>query len=384
MRLEDVPTPCFVVDRRRIEENAALLERVGREAGCRIILALKGFAMFSLFDGLRKHLSGTTASGINEALLGAEMFGGEVHVYSPAFTRREVERLLPVADHISFNSAAQWLAFRELVTTAPRRLSPGLRVNPEHSTGDVAIYDPCSPGSRLGITRAALDDALARVPDLLEGIEGLHFHTLCEQNSDALESTVAAFEERFGDVLPGMRWANFGGGHHITRTDYDIPRLMQTVRRFRERWGLEVILEPGEAVALNTGVLIASVLDITRNGDVANAILDTSATAHMPDVLEMPYRPTIAGAFAPGEQPHTYRLGGQTCLAGDVIGDWSFPRPLQIGDRLVFQDMAHYTMVKTTTFNGINLPSIAIWHADEDRLEVVRTFGYEDYKMRLS
>ncbi len=371
------PSPCFVIETGLLENNLRMLADIQRRAGCKILLALKGFAMWSLFPRIRHVLAGTTASGIHEARLGHDEFGGEVHVYSPAYRDAEIDELLPIADHIVFNSFTQWERYRARVQSAPRRIQCGLRVNPEHREVEVALYDPCGPSSRLGVTAAQFR------PELLDGISGLHFHTLCELDSDALERTLAAFEDRFGEYLPRMSWVNFGGGHHITRPGYDIERLVRVITDFKHRWPLEVYLEPGEAIALHTGFLVATVLDIVRNErDIA--ILDTSATTHMPDVLEMPYRPQIIGAQLPGELPYTYRLGGVSCLAGDVIGDYSFARPLRAGDRLVFTDMAHYSMVKTTTFNGVPLPSIAIYHSDHDELEVVRRFGYEDYRMRLS
>lgn len=372
------PSPAWVLDDALLRRNLELLSQVAERSGAKILLALKGFALWDSFPLVRRYLVGTTASGQDEARLGAETFGGEVHVYSPAFTEAEMAEVLRYADHLSFNSPAQWRRHRAAVEAAPRRISPGLRVNPEHSTGQVPIYDPCAPGSRLG-TRA-----VDLAPGDLDGLEGLHFHTLCEQNSDAFEATLEAFEAKFGEHLPGMRWVNFGGGHHITREDYDIERLVRVIHDFRSRYPhLEVYLEPGEAIALNTGYLVTSVLDIVEN-DGAIAILDTSATAHMPDVLEMPYRPEIVGAGLPGEKAHTYRLGGMTCLAGDVIGDYAFDRPLEIGDRLVFTDMAHYTMVKTTTFNGIRLPSICRIDETDRRVRTVKTFGYVDYMQRLS
>ncbi|WP_340163045.1 carboxynorspermidine decarboxylase [Vreelandella populi] len=372
------PSPAYVVDDTLLRRNLELLKEVQTRSGAKILLALKGFAMWDTFPLVSQYLVGTTSSGQDEARLGAERFGGEVHVYSPAFTDEEMGVVLHYADHISFNSPGQWRRFRDVVAAAPRQVSCGLRVNPEHSTGEVALYDPCARGSRLG-TRA-----VHVTSEVLDGLEGLHFHTLCQQNSDALEATLTAFEERFGKYLPNMRWVNFGGGHHITRAVYDVERLVRVIRDFKARHPhLEVYLEPGEAIALNTGFLVCSVLDIVDN-DGPIAILDTSATAHMPDVLEMPYRPEIIGAGAPGEKAHSYRLGGTTCLAGDVIGDYSFDAPLAIGDRMVFTDMAHYTMVKTTTFNGMRLP--AICRVDETSREVrtVRTFGYEDYMQRLS
>ncbi|WP_129138602.1 carboxynorspermidine decarboxylase [Modicisalibacter coralii] len=376
--IQACPSPAYVVDDALLRRNLERLGQVQADSGAKILLALKGFALWDAFPLVREYLVGTTASGQDEARLGAETFGGEVHVYSPAFTAPEMDVVLRYADHLSFNSPGQWQRFRDTVAAAPRRVSCGLRVNPEHSTGKVALYDPCAPGSRLGTRAANLG------PGDLDGLEGLHFHTLCEQNSDALEATLAAFEARFGPYLADLRWVNFGGGHHITRADYDVARLVRLIRDFKARHPhLEVYLEPGEAIALNTGFLVCSVLDIIDD-DVPNVILDTSATAHMPDVLEMPYRPEIIGAAMPGEKAHTYRLGGTTCLAGDVIGDYAFDAPLAIGDRLVFTDMAHYTMVKTTTFNGIRLPSIC--RVDETSREVrtVRTFGYVDYMQRLS
>lgn len=372
------PSPAYVIDNALLRKNLELLGRVQARSGARILLALKGFAMWDCFPMIREYLVGTTASGQDEARLGAETFGGEVHCYSPAFTEEEMQVVLRYADHLSFNSPGQWRRFRDTVAAAPRRVSCGMRVNPEHSTGAVPLYDPCAPGSRLG-TRAAdlsLED--------LEGLEGLHFHTLCEQNSDALEATLAAFEAKFGQYLGRLSWVNFGGGHHITRADYDVERLVWLVRDFKARHPhLEVYLEPGEAIALNTGYLVCTVLDIVEN-DGTIAILDTSATAHMPDVLEMPYRPEIIGAGEPGEKAHTYRLGGLTCLAGDVVGEYSFDAPLSIGDRLVFTDMAHYTMVKTSTFNGMRLPSICRIDEASRRVRTVKTFGYEDYRQRLS
>jgi carboxynorspermidine decarboxylase len=375
-----VPSPCFVVDEVAVEHNLRILERVQREGGARILLALKAFAMWSLAPLVMRYLKGTCASGLHEARLGREEFGGEVHVYSPAFTEPDLAGILEISDHVVFNSAAQWERFQPLARAAAARrpgLRFGLRVNPEHSEGAAPIYDPCAPYSRLGMPRA-------RFPaDRLDGISGLHFHTLCEQDFAPLARTVAAFEAKFGEYIGRMEWINFGGGHHISRPDYDVDALIRLLVDFRTRHGVQVYLEPGEAIAINTGVLVAEVLDLPWNG-MPLAILDTSATCHMPDTLEMPYRAQVTGAGAPGEHANPYRLGGQTCLAGDVIGDYSFPAPLQIGQRLVFEDMAHYTMVKTTTFNGMRLPSIAIWNSETDALRVVRDFGYEEFKRRLS
>jgi carboxynorspermidine decarboxylase len=380
--LRRVPSPSFVVDLGRLERNVRILADVQARAECKVLLALKGFAMWATAPLVRRHLSGTTASGLYEAKLGAEHFGGESHVYSAAFTEPEMRELVEIVDHVSFNSFSQWEHLRPIVDAARaagRAVSPGIRVNPEHSEVQTPLYDPCAPGSRLGVTRAQFR------ADLLDGIEGLHFHTLCELGADALARTIPAFEAKFGEFIPRMKWINMGGGHHVTHADYDVERLVSLVRDFRARHGgVPVYLEPGEAIAIGTGVLVVSVLDVIRNGDVDIAILDTSATCHMPDVLEMPYRPVIRGAGDPGEKHHTYRLGGMTCLAGDVIGDWSFDAPLRPGDRLVFEDMAHYTMVKTTMFNGVRHPSLCTFDPASDDLRVVRAFRYADYRDRLS
>ncbi len=374
-------TPAFVVDLGLLQANLEKLARVQEASGAKILLALKGFAMHATFPLVRRHLHGCCASGLHEALLAREEFDREVHVYAPAFKESEMAQLLPIADHISFNSPAQWRRFRpqlEAARAAGQHVpSPGLRVNPEHSEVEVSLYDPCSPGCRLGTRATALQN------EALDGLEGLHFHALCEQDADVLERTLAAVEARFPRLLQQVRWVNMGGGHHITRNDYDVERLVRLIRGFRERWNKEVYLEPGEAVALNTGYLVATVLDLVPT-DVPTAILDTSASAHMPDTLEMPYRPHVIGSGRPGEFPHAYRLGGLTCLAGDVIGEYSFPEPLRPGQRLVFADMAHYTMVKTTTFNGVPHPDIDLYDPASGKLRVVRRFGYEDFKNRLS
>jgi carboxynorspermidine decarboxylase len=375
-----VETPCFVVDTGALDDNLAILRRVQAEAGCKILLALKGFAMWATFPRIRTALPGITSSSTHEARLGREQFGGEVHVCAPAYSDADFEELLELCDHVVFNSFSQWKRLKPLAEAHREDGGPavefGIRVNPEHREVEVELYDPCGMGSRLGVVRSEFD------ADALDGISGLHFHNLCELGADALARTLDAFETRFGEFIPRMKWVNFGGGHHITRADYDVEQLIELVKEFRSRWGVAVYLEPGEAIALGTGVLVASVLDLVENdGDIA--ILDTSATAHMPDTLEMPYRAQIVGAGLPGDKRYTYRLGGLTCLAGDVIGEYSFDHPLAIGDKLVFLDMAHYTMVKTTTFNGVRLPSIALWDPDERKLEVVRRFGYEDYKNRL-
>jgi carboxynorspermidine decarboxylase len=374
---ERLPSPCFVVDEVALRRNLSYLQEVQDKAGCRILLALKGFAMFSLFPVIRETLRGTCASSPHEARLGREEFGGEVHAFAAAYSESDIRQICQTADHIVFNSIAQWRRFGPLVRQLAPQIECGLRLNPEYSEVTPEIYNPCCRGSRLGIVRSQFDDSA------LEGISGLHFHTHCEQNVDSLERTLAVVEEKFGQFFRGLKWLNFGGGHHITRDDYDRQRLCQLIRDFRKRHGLEVYLEPGEAVALHTGVLVSHVLDIVHN-EVDIAILDTSACAHMPDVLEMPYRPDIIGAGEPDEHAHTYRLAGLSCLAGDVIGDYSFPRPLRPGDAVVFLDMGHYSMVKTNTFNGIQLPAIAIGDSASGNLRVVREFGYEDFKGRLS
>lgn len=372
-----LPTPAYICDTGALKRNLQVLASVQEETGCRILLALKGFAMFSLFPFIRRYLRGATASSLHEARLAFEEFGREVHVYAPAYRAEEFDEILGYADHLVFNSFPQWERFRERVAASGKRVSCGIRINPQHSEVKTPLYDPCVRFSRLGVVADQFR------PELLAGIEGVHFHALCGQTSDVLARTLTAVEEKFSPYLGQMKWLNFGGGHHITRADYDVNLLKALIGRIQKRYGVEVYLEPGEAVALNAGVLVASVLDIVRN-EMEIAILDTSAAAHMPDVLEMPYRPEIAGAGRPGEYPFTYRLGGLTCLAGDVIGDYSFPEPLRIGQKLIFLDMAHYTMVKNTTFNGVGLPSIGINDPETGKTTIVRRFGYEDYRNRLS
>ena len=369
-------TPVYVVDELALRRNLEILSGVQRRTGCHILLAQKAFSLFYAYPLIGHYLAGTTASGLFEARLAhEEMPGRENHVYSPAYTPAEMAELVAICDHISFNSLAQLEAHRPLWQGS--RASVGLRVNPEHSTQEGhAIYDPCAPGSRLGIRRC---DMPARLPN---GVEGLHFHTLCEQDAAPLVETFAAFEQAFGEYLPQLRWLNLGGGHHITRPGYDLAALEGLILSIREKYGLEVYLEPGEAIALNAGTLITTVLDIVP-GETPVLILDASAACHMPDVLEMPYRPPLHGAGLPGEKPYTCRLAARTCLAGDVIGDYSFDAPPQVGDRLVFGDMAIYTMVKNNTFNGMPLPDIA-WRDAEGGCRVIRRFGYEDFKTRLS
>ncbi len=372
-----IQTPMFIINKAALRENLAILGRVQEQAGCRVLLALKAFAAPSLATEIREVLFGVAASGPHEARLGSEQFGGLVHTYSPAYSPQYFPEVLRYSDHIVFNSLAEYARHRHAVHNAGRAITMGLRINPEHSEVTTPIYDPCGPGSRLGITRADLGDTLP------EGITGLHFHTLCELGADALQRTLAAIERDFSDVLPTLQWMNWGGGHHITKPGYDVALLVQLIRQWKTRYDIEVFLEPGEAIAIGTGVLVSSVLDITCNADIHNAVLDISATAHMPDVLEMPYRPDIADSGEAGERAHTYRLGGMSCLAGDVIGDYSFDTPLRVGQQLHLLDMSHYTMVKTSNFNGVQLPSIATYDPTDDALVVEREFGYESYSERL-
>ena len=375
MYFQNVKTPCFVVDEKRLTDNLEILKDVSERAGCKILLAQKAFSMFYAYPLISKYLAGTTASGLYEARLGKEKFGGETHVFSPAYREDEFEEILKYADDIVFNSPKQVKKYAQKAKNHGK--SVGLRVNPECSTQEGhAIYDPCSPGSRLGTTLANFNESI------LPFLDGLHFHTLCEQNSDDLEITAKAFEEKFGKYLKGMKWVNFGGGHHITRKDYDREKLISVVKHFHEKYDVEVYLEPGEAVVLNAGFLVSTVLETMNNG-MNIAILDTSAACHMPDVLEMPYRPPLMNSGEPNEKEFTYRLGGPTCLAGDVIGDYSFDKPLNEGDKVVFEDMALYTMVKTNTFNGMPLPSILYRKQDGETI-TVKTFGYEDFVSRLS
>ncbi len=389
-----LPTPCFVVDTEALARNLAVLAEVKRRTGCRVLLALKAFSMFSVFPQMRRVLDGCCASSVHEARLGREEFGGEVHAFAAAFSESDMRELAGLVDHVTLNSFAQWRQFRRVLKETGARITCGLRINPEHSEGHTEIYDPCAPGSRLGVRRAAFDG------EPLDGLTGLHCHNLCEQGSEPFARTVAAIEQKFGDLLPRLSWFNFGGGHHITRPDYNLDLLCDTLNAFRRRHpNIETLyLEPGEACALNAGTLVATVLDVVENG-LPIAILDASCACHMPDVMEMPYRPRVfrdaswSGEAAPGpgadrgEDPgvkrHTVRLAGATCLAGDIIGDWSFDAPLRPGDRVVFEDMAHYTMVKTNTFNGIRLPHIAVREAD-GAVRVIRSFGYDDFKSRLS
>lgn len=369
-----IPSPCYVLNESKLITNLELMERVQKESGAHIILALKGFSMWSSFPVVRKYLKGCTASSAWEAELAADTFGREVHAYSPAYKDYDIEVILKHCNHISFNSLTQWHRYREECTAAG--VSMGLRINPEHREAETELYDPSAPGSRLGVPAAQLEGVD------LTGIEGFHVHNLCECDSYALERTLAAVEKRFAKYLPQLKWLNLGGGHLMTRKGYDVDHLIAQLKRLRETYDIEVILEPGSAVAWQTGPLVSEVVDIVENhGKIA--ILDISATAHMPDVLEMPYRPAITDATDAGVKPFTYRLGGNSCLAGDVIGEYSFDHELKPGDRVIFEDMIHYTMVKTSFFNGVEHPSIGILRSNGE-FELVRWFGYEDFKARLS
>lgn len=373
-------TPCYLVDEEKIARNMEILGQVAKRTGCKILLAQKAFSMYSLYPMMSGALAGTAASGLYEARLGREeMPGGEVHIYSPAYRPDEIEAVTDICDHIIFNSPGQKERFFPFVRAARergRRISAGLRVNPEYSEIETDIYNPCTPRSRLGAMEAEVNE------DVLEGLEGLHFHTLCEQGSDVLERTVPHFEKRFGKYLSGMKWLNMGGGHHITKDGYDIDRLCRVIDGIRSRYDLEVYLEPGEACALNAGYLVTEVLEVRSTGGVNHAIVDASAACHMPDVTEMPYRPQVIGAGLPGEREYSYILGAPTCLAGDVIGEYSFDKPLKEGGRLVFTDMAIYTMCKNNTFNGIGLPWIYRANRQGD-ITLHKSFGYEDFKQRL-
>lgn len=367
-------TPYYIIDEELVIKNLECLKRVKTATGCRILLAQKAFSMYSLYPLIGSYLDGTAASGLFEAKLGYEEMRLENHIFSPSYFESDFDEITDICGHIIFNSFAQAEKFKDKALAKDCKI--GLRINPEFSTQHNGLYDPCGDGSRLGITQIQFEG------QQLDGISGFHFHTLCEQNSDDLEATLDVIEGKFGKYLYDLEWVNFGGGHHITRDDYDIDRLIRLINDFQQKYQVQVYLEPGEAVVLNTGFLVSSVIDIVKN-DIEIAILDTSAACHMPDVIEMPYRPNIIGTAKKNEKGYSYRLGGPTCLAGDIIGDYSFDSPLKIGDKLVFCDMAHYTMVKNNTFNGINLPSIAIKKTDGS-VEVIKKFGYADFKNRLS
>ncbi|HEM2826391.1 TPA: carboxynorspermidine decarboxylase [Streptococcus suis] len=375
MRIDQVPTPAYVIDEAKLVNNLEILKSVQDRTGCKVLLAQKAFSMYATYPLISQYLAGTTASGLYEAKLGREEFSGEVHVFAPAFKDADLEEILEIADHIVFNSERQLRKHVDKCRAAG--VSVGLRINPECSTQDEhALYDPCAAGSRFGVRIDQFSE------DLLDLVDGLHFHTLCEQNSDDLKTTLDAVEVKFGPYLHRIKWLNMGGGHHVTREDYDLDLLISSIQHMQETYGLEVYIEPGEAIALNAGYLVTEVLDIVENG-IETLVLDASATCHMPDVLEMPYRPPLRHGFEAGEKAFTYRLSSNTCLTGDIIGDYSFEKPVEIGDKLYFEDMAIYSFVKNNTFNGIGLPSLAIMDKAGD-CRIIKEFGYEDFKGRLS
>ncbi|MGQ7563346.1 carboxynorspermidine decarboxylase [Streptococcus suis] len=375
MRIDQVPTPAYVIDEAKLVNNLKILKSVQDRTGCKVLLAQKAFSMYATYPLISQYLAGTTASGLYEAKLGREEFGGEVHVFAPAFKDADLEEILEIADHIVFNSERQLRKHVDKCRAAG--VSVGLRINPECSTQDEhALYDPCATGSRFGVRISQFSE------DLLDLVDGLHFHTLCEQNSDDLKTTLEAVEDKFGPYLHRIKWLNMGGGHHVTREDYDLDLLISSIQYMQEKYGLEVYIEPGEAIALNAGYLVTEVLDIVENG-IETLVLDASATCHMPDVLEMPYRPPLRHGFEAGEKSHTYRLSSNTCLTGDIIGDYSFEKPVEIGDKLYFEDMAIYSFVKNNTFNGIGLPSLVLMDQTGD-CRIIKSFGYEDFKGRLS
>ncbi|CYU12184.1 carboxynorspermidine decarboxylase [Streptococcus suis] len=375
MRIDQVPTPAYVIDEAKLVKNLEILKSVQDQTGCKVLLAQKAFSMYATYPLISQYLTGTTASGLYEAKLGREEFGGEVHVFAPAFKDSDMDELLEISDHIVFNSERQLRKHVDKCRAAG--VSVGLRINPECSTqGEHALYDPCATGSRFGVRIDQFSE------DLLDLVDGLHFHTLCEQNSDDLKTTLEAVEDKFGPYLHRIKWLNMGGGHHVTREDYDLDLLVSSIQHMQEKYGLEVYIEPGEAIALNAGYLVTEVLDIVENG-IKTLVLDASATCHMPDVLEMPYRPPLRHGFEAGEKAFTYRLSSNTCLTGDIIGDYSFEKPVEIGDKLYFEDMAIYSFVKNNTFNGIGLPSLVLMDQNGD-CRIIKEFGYEDFKGRLS
>ena len=381
MNLDSIKTPCYICEEELLENNLTLLDDVQKRSGAKIILALKGFAMWGTFALVSKYLKGCTSSGLHEALLARENFASlnkdaEVHTYSPAFKDEDIAEIAKVSDHIVFNTPSQLYRFKDRVKEINPNISLSIRINPEYSESPVDIYNPCGIYSRLGTTLTNFDE------EVLQYIDGLNFHALCEQNVDALEKVLEIFEDKFSIYFKGMKYINFGGGHHITKKGYDVEKLIRIIKEFREKYDVDVYLEPGEAVGWETGYLVSTVLDVFHNGmDVA--ILDTSAEAHMPDTLAMPYRADVRGSAEAGEKKYTYRLGGNTCLAGDIMGDYSFDKPLNIGDKIIFEDQIHYTFVKNTTFNGIKLPSLAIKRKG-GTLDIIKEFTYEDYKNRLS
>ncbi|HBJ1650548.1 UNVERIFIED_ORG: carboxynorspermidine decarboxylase [Clostridium botulinum] len=374
--LNKLPSPCYLVDERLLKKNLERLNYVQEETGANIILATKAFSMYSTFPLIGKYLKGVTSSSLFEARLGYEEMGKQVHIFSPAYRQDEFDEIMKYCDHIVFNSFNQWKLYKDRVKTyINKKIECGIRINPEYSEIETDIYNPCFENSRMGVTLENF-----KIEDL-DGIDGLHFHTMCEQNSDTLARTIKVIDNKFGKYIKNMKWINFGGGHHITREDYDMETLIDVILYIKNKYDVDIYLEPGEAVALNSGFLICTVLDVIKNG-MNIAIVDTSAVCHMPDVLEMPYRPHIINSGMPNQYEYTYRLGAPTCLAGDVIGDYSFKEPLKVGDKLAFCDMAIYSMVKNNTFNGINLPAI-VKYSDEKGVEIIKKFGYEDFKSRL-
>lgn len=370
-----IPSPCFVLEEAKLRRNLQLIDSVQQAAGVTIILALKGFSMYSAFPLVREYLSGATASSLNEIKLVNEYMGVQAHTYIPAYQDATFGEIVSRSSHLTFNSWTQWERFKDRVVGKP--VSCGIRINPQYSEVATDMYNPCVPGSRLGATRDQLPDQLP------EGLDGIHFHTLCENDSFTLERTLEALESRFDNLLHQAKWVNFGGGHLMTREGYDTNHLIKLLTAFRQKYNVDIILEPGSAIAWQTGVLTSTVLDVFDSQGISVAILDTSFAAHMPDTLEMPYKPRIIGSYhEPVAGKPTYRLGGMTCLAGDFMGDYSFDKPLEVGDKIVFDDMIHYTMVKTTTFNGVNLPAIGVWKEDES-FQLIKTFGYESFKDRL-
>jgi len=371
-----LPSPCWILEEQKLRKNLELIAHIKEKSGAKVLLALKGYALWKSFPLIKSYLDGCCASGLHEAKLASETFGKEVHTYSPAFKEEEIAEIAQISHHLVFNSPSQFQHYTAQAKAINPKLSLGLRVNPEYSESPKEIYNPCGLYSRLGTTLKNIDESIVKECD------GLHFHALCEQDSSALENVLKNFEEKFGKYIPQMKWINFGGGHHLTRKGYDIEKLIHLIKNFKEKYHVEVYLEPGEAIGWETGTLVTTVLDIVHNGmDIV--ILDSSAEAHMPDTIIMPYRAEVRDAGVAGEKAHTYRLAGNTCLAGDIMGDYSFDVPLKIGDRVIFEDQMHYTMVKATTFNGIKLPSIAI-QKEDGSIEVVREYGYEDFRDRLS
>lgn len=372
--LNKLKTPCYIVDEELLIKNLEVLKGVQDRTGCKILLAQKGFSMYSVYPLISKYLKGVTSSSLFEARLGYEEMGSEVHIYAPAYREDEFQDILRYSDHIVFNSMNEWNKYKDVVSTYNKKIECGLRINPEYSEIKTDIYNPCFKNSRLGVTLDNLEG------EDLEGISGLHFHTMCEQNSDTLKRTIEVVDKKFSKYIKGMKWLNFGGGHHITRDDYDIETLIESILYMKNKYNVDIYLEPGEAVALNTGYLVSTVLDIVHNGmDIA--VLDASAACHMPDVIEMPYRPEVIGASFLNDYEYNYKLAGPTCLAGDIIGDYSFKEPLSIGDKVIFLDMAHYSMVKNNTFNGINLPNIYL--KTQGKVIKIKEFGYNDFKSRL-